>query len=124
MILITCMRRPSDITIRMYLSVRSSIHRQGRKTPTLTLDFGRSFARGFSLSVAYRRINQVGEFDHQRQKDTGFSVGIWHDAPSGKYDAFYNYLNNAAVTQENGGVSEPDSNWKSLISRMKLFLYI
>jgi hypothetical protein len=81
----------------------------GDEDTYLTLDFGRSFANGLSLSVAYRRINQVGDFFHQRQKDTGFSVGIWHDAPSGKYDAFYNYLNNAAVTQENGGVSDPDS---------------
>lgn len=84
----------------------------------LTLDFGRSFAKGLNLSVAYRRINQVGEYLHQRQKDTGFSVGLWHDAPSGKYDAFYNYLNNATVSQENGGVSDPDSigrpNWPDL----------
>ncbi len=81
----------------------------GQEDTYLDLDFGRSFAKGFNLSIAYRRINQVGEFNHQRQKDTGFSIGVWHDAPSGKYDAFYNYLNNAAVTQENGGVSEPDS---------------
>lgn len=81
----------------------------GQEDTYLTLDFGRSFAKGFNLSVAYRRINQVGEFLHQRQKDTGFSVGLWHDAPSGKYDAFYNYLNNAIVAEENGGVSDPDS---------------
>lgn len=81
----------------------------GQEDTYLTLDFGRSFARGLSLSVAYRRINQVGEFVHQRQKDTGFSIGIWHNAASGRYDAFYNYLNNAAVTEENGGISAPDS---------------
>lgn len=81
----------------------------GQEDTYLTLDFGRSFAQGLSLSVAYKRINQVGEFAHQRQKDTGFSIGVWHNAPSGKYDAYYNYLNNSAVTQENGGVSEPDS---------------
>jgi len=81
----------------------------GQEDTYLDIDFGRSFANGFNLSIAYRRINQVGEFDHQRQKDTGFSVGIWHDAPSGRYDAYYNYLNNSAITQENGGVSEPDS---------------
>ena len=81
----------------------------GKDDTYLDLDFGRSFAKGFNLSVAYRRINQLGEFNHQRQKDTGFSIGIWHDAPSGKYDAFYNYLNNAAIAQENGGIAEPDS---------------
>ena len=74
----------------------------------LTLDFGRSFARGLNLSIEYNRINQVGEFAHQRQKNTGFSIGLWHDAPSGRYDAFYNYLNNSAVAQENGGISAPE----------------
>jgi hypothetical protein len=80
----------------------------GQEDTYLTLDFGRSFARGLSLSIAYDRINQVGEFDHQRQKNTGFSIGVWHNAPNGKYDAFYNYLNNASVTQENGGISAPE----------------
>ena len=74
----------------------------------LTLNFGRSFARGLNLSIEYNRINQVGEFAHQRQKNTGFSIGLWHDAPSGRYDAFYNYLNNSAVTQENGGIAAPE----------------
>lgn len=32
----------------------------GQEDTYLTLDFGRRFARGLSLSVAYRRINQVG----------------------------------------------------------------
>jgi len=81
----------------------------GQKNTYLTLDFGRSFAKGLNLSVAYRRINQLGEFAHQRQKNTGFSVGLWHHAPSGKYDAFYNYLNNSAVAEENGGIAQPDS---------------
>lgn len=80
----------------------------GQEDTYLTLDFGRSFAKGLSLSVAYRRINQVGEFAHQRQKDTGFGVGVWHHAPSGRYDAFYNYLNNAVVAEENGGISQPE----------------
>jgi hypothetical protein len=74
----------------------------------LTLNFGRSFARGLNLSIEYNRINQIGEFAHQRQKNTGFSIGLWHDAPSGRYDAFYNYLNNAAVAQENGGIAAPE----------------
>lgn len=81
----------------------------GQEDTYLTLDFGRSFARGLSLSVSYKRINQVGEFLHQRQKDTGFGVGVWHHAQNGKYDAFYMYLNNSAITQENGGVSNIDS---------------
>jgi hypothetical protein len=81
----------------------------GQEDTYLSLDFGRSFARGLNLSVAYNRVNQVGEFFHQRQKNTGFGIGIWHNAPSGKYEAFYNYTSNAAIAEENGGVSVPDS---------------
>lgn len=81
----------------------------GQEDTYLTLDFGRSFAKGLSLSVSYKRINQIGEFLHQRQKDTGFGIGIWHHAPNGRYDAFYSYVNNSAITQENGGVSDIDS---------------
>ncbi len=90
----------------------------GQENTFLTLDFGRRFADGLSLSVVYNRINQIGIFNNQRQKDTAFGVGVWHDAPSGKYDAFYNYTSNAAVVEENGGVTETDSiglpNWPDM----------
>jgi hypothetical protein len=75
----------------------------------LTVDFGRSFARGLNLSMAYRRINQVGEYGHQRQKTTGLGIGLWHDAPNGRYDAFYHFIANGIVSQENGGIAEPDT---------------
>ncbi|MEO5907457.1 MAG: putative porin, partial [Saprospiraceae bacterium] len=74
----------------------------------LTLDFGRTFARGISISIVYDRLNQIGEFGHQRQKNTALGVGLWHSAPSGKYDAFYNFIANAAVSEENGGISAPE----------------
>jgi hypothetical protein len=33
---------------------------------------------------------------------------VWHDAPSGKYDAFYSYISNAAIAEENGGIASPE----------------
>ncbi|MEP6646439.1 MAG: putative porin [Saprospiraceae bacterium] len=75
----------------------------------VSLTFGRSFARGLNLSLIYDRINQIGEFAHQRQKNTALGIGVWHNSPSGKYDAFYILISNAAVAEENGGVSDPDS---------------
>ncbi len=74
----------------------------------LTLDFGRTFARGISISIVYDRLNQIGEFAQQRQKNTALGVGLWHVAPSGKYEAFYNFIANAAVSEENGGISAPE----------------
>ncbi len=75
----------------------------------INLKFGRTFARGFSLSIDYSRISQGGQFAHQLQKDTGLGFGIWHHAPSGKYDAFYNLISNTVIAEENGGVSNADS---------------
>jgi hypothetical protein len=70
----------------------------------LNLDFGRRFASGVNLSFQYNRINQVGEFTNQHQRNTSFAVGVYHDAPNQRYDAFYSLVSNAAITQENGGV--------------------
>jgi len=78
----------------------------GQKNTYVSLDFGRSFARGFNLSFSYDRSNQLGEFAYQRQTNTALGLGVWHDAPSGKYDAFYNFISNAAVAEENGGISQ------------------
>lgn len=81
----------------------------------LTLDFGRTFAKGVSLSFSYDRINQVGKYFHQHQKNTALGLGVWHNAPSGKYDAFYNYLANDAVSEENGGLIDPESVYDTTI---------
>ena len=81
----------------------------GQEETYISLDFGKRFAKGLSLSISYDRTNQVGEYAHQRQKNTAFGVGIWHNSPSGKYDAFYNYISNATDGEENGGIAEPDS---------------
>lgn len=90
------------------IPVAQIAHSQASQEDTyLTIDFGRSFARGLSLSAAYRRINQVGEFSHQRQKTTGLGIGVWHNASHGRYDAFYHFLANGIVSQENGGIREP-----------------
>ncbi len=79
-----------------------------QKDTYVTLAFGRSFARGLSLSVSYDRSNQLGEYGHQHQKNTAFGVGVWHNSPSGLYDAFYNYISNSAIGEENGGISAPE----------------
>ncbi len=81
----------------------------GREDTYIDFVFGKSFAKGTSVSLSYKRINQVGEFAHQHQKDTGLGIGIWHHAPSGTYDAFYNLISSTVLAEENGGVSEPDS---------------
>ncbi|MEP6796038.1 MAG: putative porin, partial [Saprospiraceae bacterium] len=95
----------------------------GQEDTYVSLSFGRSFAKGLNLSLSYDRINQIGEFAHQRQKNTAFGIGVWHNSPSGKYDAFYNYLSNAAIGEENGGISEPDL-IGSIVPDLKVPVYL
>ncbi|MFZ1679070.1 MAG: putative porin [Saprospiraceae bacterium] len=96
----------------------------GQEDTYVSLSFGRSFAKGVNLSMSYDRINQIGEFAHQRQKNTAFGVGVWYNAPSGKYDAFYNYLSNAAISEENGGISEPDLIGSQVVPNLKVPVYL
>lgn len=97
-----------------YVPVMKARYSQsGQEKTYLSLDFGRSFARGINLTIIYNRINQVGEFgpappDQAQQRNTALGLGIWHDAPSGKYDAFYNYTANSSIGDENGGISAPE----------------
>ena len=71
--------------------------------------FGKNFAKGIKLSVDYQRINQYGNFQEQRTKNTILGVGVWYDAPSGIYDGLYHYSSNSIVQQDNGGVINYDT---------------
>ena len=94
--------------------MKARFSQAGQSDTYFNLDFGRSFARGLSLSLVYNRINQVTErppswaFAHQQQRNTTFGIGVWHDALNGRYDAFYNFLSNGAFGLENGGVAAPE----------------
>ena len=101
-----------DTTMRFYnqatpvLLARYS--QAGQLNTHLQLDFGRRFDSGISLSLQYNRINQQGEFLHQHQKNTSFALGVHHDAPNQRYDAFYCLVSNAAISEENGGIVSID----------------
>lgn len=88
--------------------MKAKYSQASQKDTYLSVIFGRSFARGFSLSLTYDRLNQLGEFGHQQQINTAVGLGIWHNAPSGRYDAFYQFTSNAAVAEENGGLALPE----------------
>lgn len=76
----------------------------GQEDNYLTLNFGRRFAKGMSLSLTYNKINQLGEFGRQHQINSALGVGVWHNAPSQKYDAFYQFISNGITAEDNGGI--------------------
>jgi hypothetical protein len=104
---------PHEETFRYYnqdIPVAKIRYDQASREDTyIDLQFGKRFAKGTSLSMSYKRSNQLGEFAHQHQKDTGLGIGIWHNSLNGKYDAFYNLISSSVLAEENGGIREPDS---------------
>lgn len=66
--------------------------------------FRRSFAKGAHISLDYLRINQIGQYAHQHAKHTGFGVGVYYNAPSGKYKGLFLYQSNSVVQEDNGGL--------------------
>ena len=68
--------------------------------------FARTFTGGFSFSLDYRNINNLGDFRYQRVKHNALAVGGW--LPVGeRYDAFLIFTKNTSKQQENGGFRDP-----------------
>ena len=78
----------------------------GQQDGFFKAEFGRNFAKGVKLSLDYLRINQEGQYSHQRGKHTGLGLGVWYSAPKGDYDGLFHYLSNSIVQEDNGGISD------------------
>lgn len=74
----------------------------------LNAKFRREFTDGVKFTIDYLRINQVGEFAHQRAKHTAFGTAVLYEAPSGRYTGMFSYESNSIVQEENGGVVDFD----------------
>jgi hypothetical protein len=104
--------------------VKAKYSTAGKDDSYFTLNFGRKFAKGFSLSIMYNRINQLGEFARQMQTNTALGIGVWHNSPSGRYDGFYSFASNTANGEENGGIAAPEQLFSDSfdISRIPVFI--
>lgn len=98
--------RPTDL--RFYKNTRSfseAFFSQGSNNLQAMLNarFARTFSDGSNLSVDYHSINNLGEFNYQRDKHNALSAGLW--VPRGKrYDGFLIFSKNVMRQQENGGI--------------------
>ena len=79
---------------------------------------------GSKLTFNYNRVNQEGEYNSQRVKNTAFGTGIWVDSPSKTYDGFYYYISNSFIQENNGGISDYlilDSNLTQIRSAVPVY---
>jgi hypothetical protein len=65
--------------------------------------FTRTFEKGLSIAVDYRSINNLGQYQHQRDRHNALAIGVW--LPLGKrYQGFLTYATNTNRQQESGGI--------------------
>ena len=64
---------------------------------------GRAFDKRSGISMVYDRVNDLGEFDHQRNRLTSVGVGMYY-FPKPKTKLFFSYISNNFTLEENGGI--------------------
>ncbi len=98
--------RPQDL--RFYRNTRSfsdAFFSQGKNNQEALLNarFARTFSGGLNFSLDYRSINNVGQYNYQRDKHNALTAGLW--VPWGKrYDGFLIFSRSVMRQQENGGI--------------------
>ncbi|MBL7825769.1 MAG: hypothetical protein JNJ57_04005 [Saprospiraceae bacterium] len=78
---------------------------QGKNNLETQLDarFSRTFGDGINFSLEYRAINNLGQYDYQRNRHNALTAGLW--IPIGnRYDAFFIFYKNVFRQRENGGI--------------------
>jgi hypothetical protein len=69
----------------------------------LNARFSRTFSDGINFSLDYRSINNLGQYNYQRNRHNSLNAGFW--VPIGKrYDAFVILTKNVFRQQDNGGI--------------------
>ncbi len=66
--------------------------------------FSRNFANRINLSIDFKRINHLGQYQSQKAEDTALGMGLWYRSPKNNYEGFLTYLSNTAYVEDNGGI--------------------
>ena len=69
----------------------------------------RTFAKNLTVNVDYKRFNQVGEFNHDRSRNTNFAVGFEKSHWKNRFKTHLIYTYNQYLREENGGI-QSDAN--------------
>ena len=89
-------------TGRAYTSIHYNQTPQQTKSET-NLKFGRAFNTKSGISLQYDRINDLGEFAHQKTRQTTVGAGIFFiPKPNKKF--FLSFISNNFTLEENGGI--------------------
>lgn len=64
----------------------------------------RNFSKGLHANIDYQRINHLGIYRHQKNRNTALSSTLWYQHPRQKWDLFLSYIYNKIDAEDNGGV--------------------
>lgn len=110
---------PFFSTGRAYTKLHYTQAPQQTKSSTNAL-VGRAFDKGSGITVQYDRINDIGEFNHFRTRQTSAGAGLYF-SPSPKSRINFSYVSNNFFLEENGGIQSdtfyqnPDYSDRSVI---------
>ncbi len=90
-------------TDRAYTMLHYNQTPQQTKSAT-NIKFGRAFNTQSGISIQYDRINDVGEYNHQKTRETSVGFGMYHLPSPGK-KIFFSYTSNNFKLEENGGIT-------------------
>ncbi|MEL6988585.1 MAG: putative porin, partial [Bacteroidota bacterium] len=80
--------------------------------------FARNFSDGIQLSLNYAKVNQMGNYTHQRVVNTNLSIGLWFQNQKGNWNSFLTFASNVVTQNDNGGI-QTDELFDSTFSEIR-----
>jgi hypothetical protein len=104
--------RVKSVETKFYATDRAYTQLHYNQTPQQTksgtnIKFGRAFDTKSGISLQYDRINDLGEYQHQKTRQTSIDVGMYV-FPAINKKIFFSYLSNNFTIEDNGGISNPE----------------
>ena len=93
-------------TDRAYTQLHYNQAPQQTKSGT-NIKFGRAINPRSGITILYDRINDLGEFDHQKTRETSVGAGLYY-FPEPNKKIFFSYTSNNFTLEENGGITSID----------------
>jgi len=66
--------------------------------------FSRNFANRINLSIDFKRMNHLGQYQSQKAENTSFATGLWYRSKKNNYEGFLTYISNTHYIEDNGGI--------------------
>ena len=93
-------------TDRAYTQLHYNQAPQQTKSGT-NIKFGRAIDARSGITILYDRINDLGEFSHQKTRETSVGAGLYF-FPEPNKKIFFSYTSNNFTLEENGGITSVD----------------